>query len=99
MAHYCLEILNDLLKGFGMIMVRDLASIQSSILPLLSSEVAATRKRASVCVASLAICAPDQLFNTLSTPPLHPGGNPGTNLKSISHRCARISGAFVWELT
>lgn len=64
-AHYCLEILNDLLKGFGMIMVRDLASIQSSILPLLSSEVAATRKRASTCVASLAICAPDQLFNTL----------------------------------
>ena len=69
-AHYCLEILNDLLKGFGMIMVRDLASIQSSILPLLSSEVAATRKRSSVCVASLAICAPDQLFNTLSTSPL-----------------------------
>lgn len=64
-AHYCLEILNDLLKSFGMIMSRDLASIQSGILPMLSSPVAATRKRVSTCVASLAICAPDQLFVTL----------------------------------
>ena len=64
-VHYCLEILNDLLKGFGMIMVRDLGAIQSGILPLLSSDIPATRKRASTCVASLAICAPDQLFNTL----------------------------------
>ena len=29
----------------------------------------------------------------------HPGGNPGTNLKSISHRCHPILVAFVWELT
>ena len=64
-AHYCLEILNDLLKNFGMIMSRDLASIQSGILPMLSSPVAATRKRVSTCVASLAICAPEQLFATL----------------------------------
>jgi len=64
-AHYCLEILNDLLKNFGMIMARDLASIQSGILPMLSSPVAATRKRVSTCVASLAICAPEQLFATL----------------------------------
>jgi len=26
-------------------------------------------------------------------------GNPGANLKSISHRCTRIAGAFVWEFT
>jgi len=31
--------------------------------------------------------------------PRHPGGNPGANLKSISHRCHPILGAFVWELT
>jgi len=30
---------------------------------------------------------------------LHPGGNPGANLKSISHRCHPILVAFVWELT
>ena len=29
----------------------------------------------------------------------HPGGNPGTNLKSISHRCYLFEVAFVWELT
>ena len=31
--------------------------------------------------------------------PYHPGGNPGANLKSISHRCHPILVAFVWELT
>jgi len=30
---------------------------------------------------------------------LHPGGNPGANLKSISHRCHPILVAFLWELT
>jgi len=30
---------------------------------------------------------------------LHPGANPGANLKSISHRCHPILVAFVWELT
>ena len=29
----------------------------------------------------------------------HPGGNPGANLKSISHRCHPILVACVWELT
>ena len=29
----------------------------------------------------------------------HPGGNPGPNLKSISHRCHPILVALVWELT
>jgi len=28
-----------------------------------------------------------------------PGGNPGANLKSISHRCHPILAALVWELT
>ena len=31
--------------------------------------------------------------------PLHPGGNPGTNLKSISHRYFLREVAFEWELT
>ena len=30
---------------------------------------------------------------------LHPGGNPGTHLKSISHKCHPVLVAFVWELT
>jgi len=29
----------------------------------------------------------------------HPGGNPGANLRSISHRCYLFEVAFVWELT
>ena len=29
----------------------------------------------------------------------HPGGNPGANLKSISHRCYLFEVAFAWELT
>ena len=29
----------------------------------------------------------------------HPGGNPGANLKSISHRCYLFEVAFVWGLT
>ena len=31
--------------------------------------------------------------------PTRPGGNPGVNLKSISHRCYLFEVAFVWELT
>ena len=34
-----------------------------------------------------------------SHPRYHPGGNPGANLKSISHRCHTILVACVWELT
>jgi len=30
---------------------------------------------------------------------VHPGGNPGANLQSISHRCHPILVAFVWDLT
>jgi len=30
---------------------------------------------------------------------IHPGGNPGANLKSISHRCHPILVAFASELT
>jgi hypothetical protein len=30
--------------------------------------------------------------------PRHPGGNPGANLKSISHRCHPILVVFVWKL-
>jgi len=29
----------------------------------------------------------------------HPGGNPGANLKSITHRCHLQEVAFQWELT
>jgi len=29
----------------------------------------------------------------------YPGGNPGANLKSITHRCHLFEVAFVWELT
>jgi len=47
-------------------------------------------------------------LNALSVPPrprapahvrTHPGGNPGANFKSISHRCHLFEDACVWELT
>ena len=39
---------------------------------------------------------PARLCNRVES---HPGGNPGANLESISHRCHPILVAFVWELT
>ena len=36
---------------------------------------------------------------TCIAPPHHPGGNPGGNLVSISHRCYLREVAFGWELT
>ena len=47
----------------------------------------------------------DRVYRPVRAPPpphldpSHPGGNPGANLKSISHRCHTILVAFVWELT
>ena len=43
-------------------------------------------------------CIRDFIFINISAL-LHTGGNPGTNLKSISHRCYLFEVAFVWELT
>jgi len=43
-----------------------------------------------------------RLVVTIRSPPAtvrHPGGNPLTNLKSISHRCLPILVAFVWKWT
>ena len=34
-----------------------------------------------------------------TTSEYHPGGNPGENVKSISHRCYLREVAFEWELT
>jgi len=44
---------------------------------------------------------PDFITSDLarSVPLFHPGGNPGANVKSISHRCHPILMAVVWELT
>ena len=39
-----------------------------------------------------------EVLSPFSRPP-HPGGNPGANLKSISHRRYLFEVAFVWELT
>ena len=42
---------------------------------------------------------PSHLVKTNSHPSVHPGGNQGANLKSISHRYHPILVAFVCELT
>jgi len=64
--------------------------------------------RRSSCATTWRRCArwtPRRSAPSSSLPPTrwvfcpHPGGNPGANLKSISHRCHPILVAFVWELT
>ena len=37
--------------------------------------------------------------DTMNGTMCHPGGNPGVNLKSISHRCCLREETFEWELT
>ena len=44
-------------------------------------------------------CTTDGLVHGKEGAGVHPGGNPGANLKSISHRCHPILVAFVCELT
>ena len=42
----------------------------------------------------------DQTFPEIrAAKALHPGGDPGAKLKSISHKCHLILVAFVWETT
>ena len=50
---------------------------------------------------SLSFCSAcsGALFREWPVGYVHPGGNPGANLKSISHRCHPVLVAFVWELT
>ena len=36
---------------------------------------------------------------TSCSSPIHPGGDPRENLKSISHRCYLFEVAFAWDLT
>ena len=64
-----------------------LSQVQPSCLGSLKTKRSASFTRLSLA----AICLPGKQH--------HPGGNPGANLKSISHRCHPILVAFVWELT
>ena len=46
----CLDILNDMLKRFGSLMLGELDKIQKAVLPQLTSGRPATRKRAISCL-------------------------------------------------
>ena len=46
---------------------------------------------------SLALCQKNLTVQAIAS--TLAGGNPGANLRSISHRCHPILVAFVWELT
>lgn len=59
-----LEILNNLLQRFGS-SVTDHESLQSAIIPQLSSNRHAARKRAINCLAHLAVNQPEKLFGYL----------------------------------
>ena len=54
-----------------------------------------SRPRNTPCTFSSVYCGEVQPGLTL----LQPGGDPGANLKSISHRCYLREVAFEWELT
>eukprot|EP00741_Cyanophora_paradoxa_P025544 tig00000383_g24650.t1 len=59
----CLEILNDLLKRFGSLMAHDHDNIKDATLPLLAHAKPSVRKKALVCVASLAMSIPERLLS------------------------------------
>lgn len=48
----CLDILNDMLKRFGSLMLGELDKIQKAVLPQLTSGRPATRKRAISCLGT-----------------------------------------------
>ncbi|KYR00775.1 HEAT repeat-containing protein [Tieghemostelium lacteum] len=60
-----LDILNDLLVKYGSSMTGDLENIQKVVLPKLNASRPAIRKRAILCLSSMAAPAPDALFNQL----------------------------------
>lgn len=60
-----LGVLSDLLGRFATQMTSDHEKIQNAILPQLTSNTPATRKRAISCLGYLSISTPDQLFNQL----------------------------------
>ena len=59
-----------------------------------SSPVELGLSRGSVLLCVWLLRSPSKLTQVFL-----PGGNPGVNLKSLSHRCHPIMVAFVWELT
>ena len=62
----------------------------------LEPERAAARGNVAAALGKLAADVDSRSpFSTL----IHPGGNPGANLKSISHRCNLFEVVFVWEWT
>jgi len=78
--------------------VRPLLSGQSFVRPLLFGQGLSRSKRGSFRFTLSTTSGGDQR-KTARLLGNHPGGNPGANLKSISHRCHPILVAFVWELT
>lgn len=61
----CLDILNDMLKRFGSLMLGELEKIQKAVLPQLTAGRPATRKRAISCLGFIAVLVPDNLFVSL----------------------------------
>lgn len=61
----CMQRLEDLLARFGSLMTADFEKIQSAVLPQLTAQRAAARKRAIGCLSRLAAATPDKTFTVL----------------------------------
>lgn len=61
----CLDNLGDLLRRFGHLMVREHDDIMNAIIRQLESDKPIIRKRAALCLGSLAVVSSDNLLNRL----------------------------------
>eukprot|EP01103_Thecamoeba_quadrilineata_P012984 TRINITY_DN3476_c0_g1_i1.p1 TRINITY_DN3476_c0_g1~~TRINITY_DN3476_c0_g1_i1.p1 ORF type:complete len:1239 (+),score=374.55 TRINITY_DN3476_c0_g1_i1:53-3718(+) len=60
-----LDILSDIAGRFGSILAKEHETVQDAVLPHLTSNRTAVRKRAISCIAHIAVSLPDKHFNTL----------------------------------
>ena len=86
----CLDNMTDLLKRFGHLMKKDHESILSPVITSLDSRKVVIRKRASVCLAALAVVATDNLLFLLMDDLLRRVEGAGSACTSTSDELSTI---------
>jgi len=92
--HLCMTMLLSTCAAVSFISILDLPHDYSPWLWLCGMLLLVVQRAGLTCAESLLVVHDLGIQVTL-----HPGGNPGANLKSISHKCHLFEVAFVWELT